>query len=346
MLNSIHGIHPDRLTGFISAYYPGYRARQLLHWIYGKHVSDLEQMTDLPSDFRGFLGKAFDFRLPEIEKELISRDSSRKLRLRLADGAMIESVLMPEARKNSLCISTQAGCSRACAFCATGTMGLRRNLESHELVQQILVVAPLSPRRITNLVLMGMGEPLDNLDNVLDFLRLIQHEQSLAFNPRRTTLSICGIVPGIISLADSGVKVKLALSLNSAVDAVRSRIMPVNLRYSLAELKRALQYYQSKSRFRITLEYILIPGLNMSPADLKALRKFSGDLSCKINFIPYNEVPGLPYKVPASAEVEAFMASARTLPQAITLRRSRGSDISGACGQLVTDRSRQTKEKS
>jgi 23S rRNA (adenine2503-C2)-methyltransferase len=225
-------------------------------------------------------------------------------------------------------------------------MGLRRNLESHELVQQILVAAPLSSRCITNLVLMGMGEPLDNLDNVLDFLRLIQHEQSLAFSPRRTTLSTCGIVPGIISLADSGVKVKLALSLNSAVDAVRSRIMPVNLRYPLAELKRALQYYQSKSRFRITLEYILIPGLNMSPADLKALRKFSGDLSCKINFIPYNEVPGLPYKVPASAEVEAFMASARTLPQAITLRRSRGSDISGACGQLVTDRSRQTKEKS
>ncbi|MDP2172642.1 MAG: 23S rRNA (adenine(2503)-C(2))-methyltransferase RlmN, partial [Candidatus Cloacimonadaceae bacterium] len=195
-----------------------------------------------------------------------------------------------------------------------------------------------------NLVLMGMGEPLDNLQNVLDAIKLIQHIQSLAFSPRRTTISTCGIVPGIIKLADSGIRTKLAVSLNSAIDAVRDQIMPINLKYPLAQLKNALLYYQQKSPFRITIEYILIPGVNMSSTDIKALRRFAGDLSCKINFIPYNPVPNLPFEAPGKAQIETFMTAAMSIPQAVTLRKSKGADIMGACGQLALAKTSLTGE--
>ncbi len=335
MLNSIFGIQPEALSAFLGEYFPAYRSKQLLHWIYGRQVCDPAQMTDLPADFKSFIQSSFSFNMPAIRQKNQSRDGSVKFRLALEDQAQIEMVLIPEGRKMTLCVSSQAGCARACAFCATGSMRLSRSLEAHEIVQQLLLARQNSPQPITNLVFMGMGEPLDNLDNVLEALKLIQHEAALAFSPRRTTLSTCGIVPGIHLLADSGVKVKLAVSLNSARDELRSELMPVNLKYPLPVLKRALLYYLQKSRYRVTLEYILIPGVNMGGQDLKALRKFSGDLACKINFIPYNPVPGLPYAAPAPEEVEEFMQRAQSLPQAIMLRHSRGSDIGGACGQLV-----------
>ena len=247
-------------------------------------------------------------------------------------------VLMPETKKLTLCVSSQVGCARNCAFCATGKMNLHRNLFPHEIVQQFLLASQESTERITNLVFMGMGEPLDNLENVLSAIKLIQDNTTLAFSPRRTTISTCGIIPGIYTLADSGVKVKLAVSLNSARNSIRDELMPVNRKYPLTVLKKALLYFQKKNPFRITLEYILIPGVNMDDADLKALRQFSGDLSCKINFIPFNTLPFLPYLSPDEKEIESFLQKARAaLPQTITLRRSRGQDIQGACGQLVVE---------
>ncbi|MCB5246591.1 MAG: 23S rRNA (adenine(2503)-C(2))-methyltransferase RlmN [Candidatus Cloacimonetes bacterium] len=335
MLNSIYGVRPEDLDGFFKATFPAYRVSQYLSWVYRKFVFDTDLMTDLPPDFKAALGSAFDLSLPRIAEQLLSADGSAKYRLALADGAQIEMVLMPQDKKQTLCVSTQVGCARACSFCATGRMGKKRDLQSHEIVQQILLAAQSAAPPLTNLVFMGMGEPLDNLDNVLDALALIQHGRTLAFSPRRATISTCGIVPGINRLADSGVKAKLAVSLNSARDEIRDQLMPVNKKYPLAVLKKALLYYQRKSPFRITLEYILIPDVNMTAADLKALRKFSGDLSCKINFIPYNPVPALPYRAPTESEIEAFLARARDLPQAVMLRRSKGADISGACGQLV-----------
>ncbi|MBW6513629.1 MAG: 23S rRNA (adenine(2503)-C(2))-methyltransferase RlmN [Candidatus Syntrophosphaera sp.] len=335
MLSSIHGIQPQDLIEFLGGYFPAYRAKQLLKWLYSRFVFDPALMTDLPADFREFLLSSFDLSLPRIEDKPVSRDGSEKFRLSLQDGSQIEMVLMPEGRKLTLCLSTQVGCARACAFCATGSMKRKRNLAIHEIVQQILLASQNAPQPITNLVFMGMGEPLDNLDNVLEALKLIQSEDSLAFSPRRTTISTCGIVPGIHRLADSGIKAKLAVSLNAARGEVRDVLMPVNQKYPLPVLKKALLYYQKKSPFRITLEYILIPDVNMGYLDLKALRKFSGDLSCKINFIPYNEIPSLPYRSPTESEIESFMEEARSLPQAVTLRRSKGADISGACGQLV-----------
>ncbi len=337
MLNSLYGIHPDDLCRFLGEYHPEYRCRQLLSWIYRKFVFDPVRMTNLPAGFKDLLQQSFDLSLPQMVQHLVSSDGSFKLRLSLAAKAEIETVLMPEARKCTLCVSSQVGCAHNCSFCATGSMGLRRNLETHEIVQQILLAASLSDKPITNLVFMGMGEPMDNLETVLDALRLIQHEHSLAFSPRRTTVSTCGIVPGILRLADSGIKTKLAVSLNSALDEVRSQIMPVNRNYALAALKQALLYYQRRSRFRITLEYIMIPGLNMGATDVKALRKFCGDLSCKINFIPLNPVPKFTHQAPTEDEIRAFIAMAQSIPQAITLRRSRALDILGACGQLVCE---------
>ncbi len=343
MLNSLHGIRPEDLEAFLTPAWPAYRVRQLLNWIYRKFVFDPAHMTDLPPEFKTALLEAFDLSLPGIAEKQDSTDGSSKYRLILADGAQIEMVLMPQDKKQTLCVSTQVGCARACAFCATGRMGRKRDLQSHEIVQQILLAARDAKPALTNLVFMGMGEPLDNLDNVVDAVRLIQHESALAFSPRRVTVSTCGIVPGIHRLADSALKVKLAVSLNSARDEVRDQLMPVNKKFPLSVLKKALLYYQRKSPFRITLEYILIPDVNMSAADLKALRKFSGDLSCKINFIPFNPVPQLTFRAPTETEVTDFMALARELPQAVTLRRSKGADICGACGQLVAASTGKTK---
>ncbi|NLW18129.1 MAG: 23S rRNA (adenine(2503)-C(2))-methyltransferase RlmN [Candidatus Cloacimonetes bacterium] len=336
MLNSLYGVLPQDLESFFAKDFPAYRVRQLLNWVYRKFVFDPNQMTDLDQGFKSALEAAFDLSMPQIAEKHLSRDGSTKYRLVLADGDQIEMVLMPEGKKRTLCVSSQVGCARACAFCATARMKRRRNLHSHEIIQQILLAAQEADAPLTNLVFMGMGEPLDNLDNVLDALSLIQHQGTLAFSPRRATVSTCGIVPGIRRLADSKVKVKLAVSLNSARNEVRDVLMPVNKLYPLSTLKQSLLYYQKKSSFRITLEYILIPGMNMAAEDLKALRKFSGDLSCKINFIPYNPVPGLPHQAPSEDEIQQFMEKARELPQAVMLRRSKGADIAGACGQLVT----------
>ncbi len=334
MLN-IYGLHPQTIAANLPPQFPTYRSKQLLDWMY-KHFQDpLGDKINLPSELKLYLKETYAFHLPAIALRLHSADKSTKYRFLMEDGASVEGVLIPEKTKHTLCVSSQAGCARACAFCATGTMGLKRNLEAHEIVGQIIIaMRECLPERLTNIVFMGMGEPLDNLDNVLQALSVIQAEQSLAFSPRRTTISTCGVVPQIRKLADSGIKAKLAVSLNSAIDAKRDELMPINRRYPLNLLKQALLYYARKSSFRITFEYILIPEVNMGKADLVALRKFVGDLPCKINFIPYNPAANLPYTAPTEEHISYFMNQAASLPQAIMLRRSRGLDVFGACGQL------------
>lgn len=333
---NIFGLLPSEIKEQIAPHFPAYRYKQLMHWLYGKYCFEPEMMSDLPKDFKAWLKESFSFSLPQVEEILKGSDGSSKYLLKLEDGKLIEMVLMPLDKKLTLCVSSQVGCRRKCSFCATGRMGLKRKLEVHEIVGQILLAAAESqPRRLTNIVLMGMGEPLDNFDNVAKALQIIQAEESLSFSPRRTTLSTCGIADGIIRLADSGIKCKLAVSLNSAKADTRTQLMPINRRYPLPVLKAALIHYLSKSSFRVTFEYILIPEVNMGLSDIKALQKYVGDLSCKINFIPFNPVPQLPYRQPTEAEIESFMANAQLIKQAITLRRSRGTDISGACGQLA-----------
>jgi 23S rRNA (adenine2503-C2)-methyltransferase len=330
-----------------------YRAKQVLDWVYSRFKLDYNEMTNLSLALRERLPELISLNPPKILETSVSSDGTAKYLLDLYDHRHTEMVLIPgkrrsvtgkEVPKHTLCMSSQTGCARGCGFCATARIGKFRSLETHEMVTEVLLAAKLlsereTPAKLTNIVLMGMGEPMDNLDNVLSALSILQDNQGMSFSPRRITLSTSGVVPGITKLIQSGVKVKLAVSLNSAIDAKRSQIMPVNKLYPLTELKKVLLDYQRLSTFRITLEYVMFGGFNLGPDDAKALRKFAGDLSCKINLIPWNPVPGIPFQAPTSEEITSFTASLPELSAAITLRKSMGRDIAAACGQLAGEKS-------
>ncbi len=314
-----------------------YRFKQLYQWVYEKHITNPDAMTNLSLPLREKIKLAFDFSLPIVEKETKSSDGSRKFLLKLQDDQKIEMVLMPGDGKNTVCISSQVGCSRHCVFCATGKMGMLRNLEIEEIVGQVFLAAELlADLSLTNIVFMGMGEPLDNYENVLKAIRIIQAEPGMKFSPRHMTVSTCGVIPNIRRLGASGLKMKLAVSLNSAIESVRDRIMPINRIYPLSELKKTLLDFRQRTTFRVTYEYIMIPDINMSEQDVKALFKFLGDQSCKLNLISFNPVAMSSYRSPTPVEIENFMNALSELKIAVMLRKSRGSDITAACGQLAS----------
>jgi len=342
MLKSFYTTEPDAVVAQLLDYgHPKYRAYQLLKWVYEKHVYNPEEMSDLPKQFRDEIWKTFDFKLPKIISHATSQDGSIKYVIKLKDNHLIETVMIPSSKKRTLCISSQVGCPHRCHFCATGKGGFQRNLTALEIISQFLLVARENHKeKITNLVFMGMGEPLDNLEAVLQVLRILQAERGISFSPRRTTISTCGIVPKIKLLADSGVKTKLAVSLNAAMDSKRSQIMLMNKTYPLQELKLALKYFRAKTSYRITLEYIMIPELNMTLSDAKALMTYARDLSCKVNLIPLNPIDGFAYRSPNAEEVSKFLALLMPLQKSVTVRKSAGADIFGACGQLASQRSK------
>lgn len=330
-------LFPQDLEEFLlEKNYKKFRINQISNWLYNKNEIDFNKMTSLSKDFRAFLDKTFDNFLPEIVRHQKSIDGSEKFLLKLPDDNTIEMVKIPAGKKNTLCISSQVGCARNCSFCATAKLGLKRNLKVHEILSQIFIIKRhLGEEKLTNIVFMGMGEPLDNYDNVVKSVRILQNEKAFSFSPRRITISTCGVVPGINKLSTLDLKVKLAVSLNSAIDATRSYLMPINNTYPLKNLKRALKEYSYTSTFRITFEYIMIPDFNMSDADVKAIMRFAGDLKCKINLIPWNPVEGLPYRSATNKEIEEFQYKLMKIDKAVTIRKSRGSDIDGACGQLA-----------
>jgi 23S rRNA (adenine2503-C2)-methyltransferase len=333
MIISVYSFHPDEIqTQILAAGFKAFRFRQLMKWIYLKAENDISLMTDLPADFKRYLTDSYSFALPVTKQCMVAQDGSTKFVLELADKALIECVLMPEAKKNTLCISTQVGCAFACAFCATGRLGAIRDLSVDEIISQIMVA---SQDKLTNLVFMGMGEPLDNLENVIPAIRILQSDYGMQFSPRRMTVSTSGYVPKIFELAETGIRIKLAVSLNSAINEKRDKIMPINKMYNLTELKKAIMHFRRNSPWRITLEYIMIPEFNMGEDDARALMKFAGDISCKLNLIAYNKVEGFPWRSPTSKEAFAFQDKLRELPVAVTIRKSRGADISAACGQLA-----------
>lgn len=333
----IYSTHPDDLqTEILAAGFKAFRFRQLMKWLYPKAVNDLAAMTDLPADFKNYLSENYIFALPEIVQSLTAKDGSTKFILKLSDGELIECVLMPEEKKNTLCISSQVGCAFGCLFCATGKLGAIRDLTADEIIAQIIVARQfLKDEKLTNLVFMGMGEPLDNLENVTAAIRILQSDFGLQFSPRRMTVSTSGYVPKIYELAETGIRVKLAVSLNSAINDKRDEIMPINKMYNLSDLKKAILSFRKQSPWRVTLEYIMIPDFNMGEEDAKALIRFVGDISCKLNLIPYNKVEGFPWRSPTWKEATAFQDRLRELPIAVTIRKSRGTDISAACGQLA-----------
>ncbi|MCL1827806.1 MAG: 23S rRNA (adenine(2503)-C(2))-methyltransferase RlmN [Candidatus Cloacimonetes bacterium] len=319
-----------------------YKVNQVMQWVYKKHTLNFEDMTNISKEQKTALLNAFETFSPKIIETRTSTDGTTKFLLELSDNHSIEMVFMPDGKKHTLCISTQVGCGRGCSFCATAKIGLKRNLSQAELVSQLHTAYNYFPDiKITNLVLMGMGEPLDNYDALVSFLHIVNSEEGFSFSARRVTVSTCGVVPKIYSLAESGIKVKLAVSLNSAIDKYRSEIMPINKNYPLDELKKASIYFRKKTSFRITFEYIMIANVNMEDTDIKAIMKFCGDISCKLNLIKWNEVKGMPWKSPTENQIQQFVQKLRVLPVAITIRKSKGADITGACGQLSGNKLKQ-----
>ncbi|HET8577780.1 MAG TPA: 23S rRNA (adenine(2503)-C(2))-methyltransferase RlmN [Methylomirabilota bacterium] len=315
---------------------PRYRGRQLAGWIYGKGVTDLDAMSNLPREFRDALAERAEVALPEIERRTPSQDGSQKLVLRLADGARIQAVLMPDADRLTLCVSTQVGCGFGCAFCYTGTMGLERNLSAGEIVGQVLAARSTLPPagRITHVVYMGMGEPLANYAATVKSLRILTDPRGLGFSPRRITVSTVGLVSGIEKLAKENLKVNLAISLHATSNEVRDRIMPVNKGFAIEELLAACRRFPLPFRQRMTFEYVLLEGVNDAPEDARRLVKLLKGIRAKINLIPFNDWEGSGFSRPPLPRILAFQSLLLEHGITATVRWSKGEDIGAACGQL------------
>lgn len=324
---------PEELVRFLDGLgHKPFRARQILHWIYQRGVCDFAQMTDLSKPFRAQLAEVATVSdwSPELTQE--SRDGTRKYLFRLADGESVETVRIPmDGGRTTLCISSQVGCAMQCEFCRTGQFGLLRNLSAGEIVNQVCAAHRDGP--IDNIVLMGMGEPLHNLDNVVRALQILYDDDGFGYGPRKVTLSTSGLVPQLRELG-ARIKVNLAVSLNATSDEVRDRLMPINRRYPLAELLQACREFPLAPRQRITFEYILIRGVNDSLADARRLVKLLHGISAKVNLILYNEHEGSSFRSPEPATVEAFQTLLLNKGLVAVRRASKGRDIAAACGQL------------
>jgi 23S rRNA (adenine2503-C2)-methyltransferase len=321
---------------------PRYRARQIADWLYQKRVQSFDEMTDLPREFRTRLADRFEFSKTDIVRRLGSHDTTRKFLFRLRDESLIETVLIPaspalygsRSDRRTLCVSTQVGCAYGCKFCASGLEGFSRNLEPNEIVDQVIAIEHESGERIDNLVFMGMGEPLANLDNVIRAIRIINAPWGLGIGARHITVSTSGLAPQIRQLADDKLQIRLAISLHGATDDVRNQIMPINRRYNLETLLAACDYYAKHKKQRLTFEYILIENVNDSPDQARRLGRIARRLEAKVNLIPYNTVHGLPWSRPSPEQQEQFLSILRASGVAATLRREKGHDIDAACGQL------------
>jgi 23S rRNA (adenine2503-C2)-methyltransferase len=315
----------------------GYRARQVARWVFKVGVAHVSEMTDVPKSLRQALEQRAQIsHLPGLECYHAS-DGTRKLRYQLADGAVIESVLIREPTRLTLCLSTQAGCRIGCAFCLTTKGGLRRHLRPAEIVDQIIQARQrLEPgEQLTNLVFMGMGEPLDNYRHTVQALRIITHPDTVGFSPRRITVSTSGLVPAIRKFAAEGLRVNLAVSLNAPDDAIRSQLMPINKKWPIGELLAACREYPLPPSRRITFEYVLLEGINDQPAHAEQVARLLKGLRCKVNLIPFNEFPGAAFHRPSPGTVKQFQAILLDHHLTATIRESRGREIGAACGQLA-----------
>lgn len=318
---------------------PSYRAAQIQRWLFQKGAASFSEMTDLSSKLRQQLENAFSIGRLEILRSSRSSDGTVKLLFGLADGLSIESVLIPDAKRLTLCISTQVGCAFGCKFCATGLMGFKRHLRSGEILGQILEARKtLSPdRKISHLVLMGMGEPLHNYAETVKALEIITDpEKGLGISPRRVTLSTVGLVPEIKKLMEE-TRVNLAVSLHAATDELRSRLMPVNRKYPLQELIECCRSLPLPKRKRITFEYVVLRSVNHSPKDARTLARLLRGIRCKINLIPFNPHPESAFERPTREEVEQFQNALKAYGYQVNVRQPRGDDIQAACGQLRSE---------
>ena len=313
-----------------------YRGRQIFHWVYGKGIDSVDMMTNLSRGHRALLSqKVYISRLIEIKRQ-ISSDGTEKFLFALEDDHRIESVLIPEEERLTLCISTQVGCGMGCTFCLTGKGGLIRNLKSSEIINQFLTIQKnlSGDKWITNIVFMGMGEPLANYKNTIKAIEILTHPHGIAFSARKITLSTSGLIPQIKRLGESGLNINLAISLNASADEQRCIIMPINNRYPLPKLLEVCKKYPLKKRRMLSFEYVLIKGLNDSPEDAVRVTKLLRGIRCKINLLPFNEFPGSQYKKPSEESILKFQEVLLNHHFSVFIRKSRGADILAACGQL------------
>ena len=343
----LRSLLPDDLGRLVAAAgAPRYRTEQIFRWLHAQGVTDTAEMTNIPGALRGALQRAHPF-VPLREAVVqAARDGTRKLRFQTHDGRAIESVLIPdedeERNKLTLCISSQVGCALDCAFCATATLGFGRHLAAGEIVEQVYRATALAGRRPTNLVFMGMGEPLHNFDNVTRALALLQHPWGAAFSPRRITVSTVGLVPAIEKLAAITPAPNLAISLNATTDEVRDRLMPVNRRWPLAKLLDAARRFPLGHGRRVTFEYVVLAGVNDSDADADRLPALLRGIPAKVNLIPWNPfVASLrgatapAFERPSAERIRTFQERVRTAGLSAYIRTPRGDDIDAACGQLA-----------
>ncbi len=326
---------------FLKLEEPSFRARQVLQWMYHRRVTDIGAMTDLSLALRRRLKRSMSFDLPEITQDQESIDGTRKWLLQLADGNGIETVFIPEENRKTLCVSSQAGCALNCAFCATARQGFSRNLTAAEIIGQLWLAEQMlnkgqpGSRSITNVVMMGMGEPLLNYSAVVTAMRLMLDDLSFGLSRRRVTLSTAGFVPGINRLAED-CPVSLAVSLHASDDALRDQLVPLNRKYSISTLLDACRrYVRRDSRGQVTFEYIMLEGINDSAQQALGLCTLLADLPAKVNLIPYNEVSGTGFKTSSTAAIEKFRDVLLTAGIMTITRKTRGRDIDAACGQLA-----------
>ena len=312
-----------------------FRAAQLFGWMHEKNVRSYDEMTNLPASFRKKLETKYPLTVLDcVEMQVSKLDGTRKFLFRLEDGNVVESVWMEYHHGNSVCISTQVGCKMGCCFCASTLGGWVRDLKPSEMLEQIYQIQRIMNDRVSNIVLMGTGEPMDNYDAVVRFIRLVSHEKGLNISQRNITVSTCGIVPRIRQFADEGLNVTLALSLHAPNDEKRRELMPIANRYSLEEVLAACRYYFDRTGRRLTFEYSLVGGKNDSEEDARQLAGLLKGLNCHVNLIPVNPIKERNYVQSGQKVIEAFKNKLEKYKINVTIRREMGRDIDGACGQL------------
>lgn len=315
-----------------------YRADQIYKWIYKYGVFSFSEMTDLKKELREKLSNKYALSTLKLKSEVKSNiDSTKKYLFELNDGNSIESVYMIEGKRITSCLSTMAGCPIGCPYCATGSMGLKRKLTAGEIIDQFLWINENNSNKITNIVFMGMGEPFLNYDNTIKAAQIFSSDIGAGISAKKIVISTCGIIPEIYRCTDEEHKFKLAISLNATTDLQRNQLVPINRKYPLRDLLKAARYYTNKSKRRITFEYTLIFGVNDTNEDARRLIALLRDIPCKLNIIPYNESTFFDYRKPKEEEVERFIQIVHKAPFAVTVRRSKGTDIASACGQLYAE---------
>ena len=334
---SLCGLPADRIAAWLAEHnHPAYRAGQLRQWIYGRRAASIHEMTDLPAQLREQLGNDFDLFTGQLVQHQVAGDRTEKLLVELADGKRVECVLMRETRRWTVCISTQVGCAMGCVFCASGLLGLDRNLSRSEILEQILrLTRRLEPHeRLTNIVVMGIGEPLANLPALLEALEDVHAEDGLGLSPRRVTISTVGLPAGIRQLADVGRPYNLAVSLHAPNDELRNRLVPVNPRTGISAILEAADEYFERTGRRVTYEYVLLAETNDQPRHARQLAALLADRNAHVNLIPMNNVDVLPWTCPGDPQTQRFATILEEAGVATTVRKRKGADIDAACGQL------------